>query len=152
MAVGPCSRLSSIDTPASAAARLVRVFLTTAYVVSRPRAWRRSVICLTVRPRYSVMTAADEDVKCSVISATALTFSVFGTCLPPLVLVGPVVLGRGDEKRPGAGRTGRYEVPNRPTCAGRSGAPEAFGRTRACDDQRSSGGSESRLRDRRCGL
>src|SRR5664279_3653123 len=67
-------------TPAFAAARLVSVFLTTAYVVSRPSARRNSVTCLTVKPRYSVMTAAEELVKCSVISATALIFSEFGMC------------------------------------------------------------------------
>src|SRR4051794_10224503 len=144
MAVGPCSRLSSIDTPASDAARLVRVFLTTAYVVSRPSARRRSVICLTVRPRYSVMTAAEADEKCSVSSATAVTFSVFGTCYllsfssgrSSGLWKGPQK-AHGNEKRPGAGRTGRQGAEPSSLRGPLPTLRKAFDRTRACDDQRS---------------
>ncbi len=69
--------------------------------------------------------------------------------LPPLVRSGwPGLLGldSGNEKRPGAGRTGRQQ-PNRPTCAGRSGAPDAFGHVCARDDQRSSVDLPTTLRD-----
>jgi hypothetical protein len=43
-------------------------------------------------------------------------------------------------------RTGLRQAHDRPSCAGRSGAPELFGRMCACDDQRSSGGSAAIVR------
>src|SRR3978361_826817 len=42
---------------------------------------RSSVICLTVRPRYSVSRAADEPRNASTISATAAVFSGFAIAL-----------------------------------------------------------------------
>ncbi len=75
-----------------------------------------SQILPTDRPRYSVTTAAVEPLNCSVISATAETFSGFAILrLLSVTVVFPVSrLGRptgnrraGNDKRPGAGHTGR---------------------------------------------
>src|SRR5262249_35471798 len=74
-AVGPVNRASRPSMPASAAARLAKVFLVTAYVVVLPSARRRVVICATVSPRYSVSTVAGELRKWSVSSATAAPLS-----------------------------------------------------------------------------
>jgi hypothetical protein len=81
IAVGPVSSSSGTGKPASDAARLVRVFFTTVYVVSLPSERRNWVSWAIVSPRYSVSTAADEPWKRSVISATAATFSWLATCL-----------------------------------------------------------------------
>ena len=81
IAVGPVSSSSGTGNPASAAARLVSVFFTTAYVVSLPSDRRSCVSWDIVSPRYSVSTAADEPWNRSVISATAAVFSWFATCL-----------------------------------------------------------------------
>src|SRR5690606_9900288 len=77
IAVGPTNKSSRPSTPASAAARLTRVFLATEYVASAPSARRSSVRAPTDRPRYSVTTVAVELLNCSAISATAVTFSGF---------------------------------------------------------------------------
>ena len=66
-------RASSI--PASLAAILVSVFFTTAYVAFSPSERRSSLSCATVRPRYSVSTAAFELRNCSASSATAAALS-----------------------------------------------------------------------------
>ena len=60
------------STPASLAAILVSVFFTTAYVALPPRERRSSLSWATVRPRYSVRTAALEERNSSVISSTAV--------------------------------------------------------------------------------
>src|SRR5262245_12643240 len=69
--------------PASAAARAISVFLTTAKLASASRSERRSaVISDTVRPRYSVSNrAADPSIRCF-NSATRSSFSVLGIAPP----------------------------------------------------------------------
>ncbi len=74
-AVGPANRSSSSVIPASLAAILVSVFFTTAYWAFSPSERRRFFTCFTVRPRYSVSTAAFEARNLSVISATAAALS-----------------------------------------------------------------------------
>ena len=75
MALGPTSHSSMPSTPASLAARRVRVFFTTAYVVVWPRLPRNCLSCETVSPRYSVSTVADELRNNSEISVTAACLS-----------------------------------------------------------------------------
>src|SRR5918996_6244679 len=74
-AVGPLNRSSSVEIPASLAAILVSVFFTTAYWAFSPSERRRFLSCATVRPRYSVSTAAFELRNCSASSATAAALS-----------------------------------------------------------------------------
>ena len=91
----------------------------------RPSARRSALSWATVSPRYSVSTVAVEDRKFSVSSATAVALSVrtglsamsllsarpCGDARDPRVLLrraGPSCARHtGNEKRPGAGRTGR---------------------------------------------
>src|SRR3954471_5173759 len=61
--------------PASRAAILVSVFLTTAYVALPASERRSSLSCATDNPRYSVSTAADDSRNDSVSSATAAALS-----------------------------------------------------------------------------
>src|ERR1700754_3362065 len=102
-AVGPENRLSSPSLPASVAARLASVFFDTEYLVSLPSERRSSVIWETDGPRYSVNTVADELLKSSVSSATAVALSartglsamsLLSQCLPL------VSKAQQDEKRP----------------------------------------------------
>src|SRR4051794_18177742 len=106
IAVGPARSFSSMAvTPASRAAMAVRVFLTTAYVACPPMLLRSWVSCDTVRPRYSVRTAALEFRNLSESSATAAALSGLAMALlPPFVV--PVAKGPGQSERPGAGARG----------------------------------------------
>lgn len=74
-AVGPANRSSSVSIPASLAAILVSVFFTTAYWAFSPSERRSCLSCATVRPRYSVSTAAFELRNWSASSATAAALS-----------------------------------------------------------------------------
>ncbi len=123
MAVGPARSFSSMAvTPASLAAMAVRVFLTTAYVACPPMLFRSWVSCDTVRPRYSVRTAAFEVRNLSEISATAAALSGLAMALLPSFVV-PVEQARTRrtprrrahgawENRPGSGHT----EPQHDTC------------------------------------
>src|SRR3954452_10015022 len=78
IAVGPLSSGARSEKPTESAARFVRVFLTTAYVLPAPRERRSSVSCATVSPRYSVSTAALEFWNRSVISSITAAFACVG--------------------------------------------------------------------------
>jgi hypothetical protein len=106
-AVGPVNSSSRPAIPASTAARFASVFFATEYVVSRPSERRRSVICRTVRPRYSVSTVAVEPRKCSVSSATAVALSARTLSAMSLLSVVLGLAHRPDNERsPGAGAHG----------------------------------------------
>src|SRR4029453_7142691 len=75
IADGPTSSSVSCSTPASFAAILVSVFFTTAYLADSPSERRSSWSSATLRPRYSVSTAAFEVRNSSAISATAAALS-----------------------------------------------------------------------------
>src|SRR4051794_20596540 len=84
MAVGPASAASSRAVPpAPGAAIAVRVFLPTAYVACPPMLRRSWVSCDTVRPRYSVRTAALEVRNLSDSSATVAVLSALAMALLP---------------------------------------------------------------------
>src|SRR5882757_5919197 len=83
------------------------------------------------------MTAADELVNCSLISATAVVFSAFGM-LPPLLCSQAGLSGIRDEKRPGAGRTGRASGSHRSVQPARA-APALRRRSVACAHATTSG-------------
>ena len=137
IAEGPLSSpSSSAAMPASAAASLVRVFLTTLNVARSPSEWRSSASWATVRPRYSASTAPLELWNRSVSSATAATFSALAMGL--LSWAGGPGLGRapaasgvgeGPAKRNAPARGTRAWTPRRPrrgerrfssdACAGR---------------------------------
>src|SRR3982751_2043003 len=110
IAVGPARSFSSMAvTPASRAAMAVRVFLTTAYVACPPMLLRSWVSCDTVRPRYSVRTAALEFRNLSESSATAAALSGLAiSLLPPFVV--PVAERTRAERTPRRRRTGREEA------------------------------------------
>src|SRR5882724_6391521 len=75
------------ERPASSAARRARVFLYTLYSASAARREaRRSASSLTLRPRYSVSTAARDASSFSLISSTVAAFS--GRAMALLVDVG----------------------------------------------------------------
>ena len=109
IAEGPLSSpSSSAAMPASAAASLVRVFLTTLNVACSPSEWRSSASWATVRPRYSASTAPLELWNRSVSSATAATFSALAMGL--LSWAGGPGLGKGTSRvrrRRGPGKTKR---------------------------------------------
>src|SRR3954452_11395919 len=113
IAVGPLSSGARSEKPTESAARFVRVFLTTAYVLPSPRERRSWVSWATVSPRYSVSTAALEFWNRSVISSITAAFACVGMGLlssvgrPPAGARRRTINGPGDEERPGAGRTGR---------------------------------------------
>src|SRR2546421_1051873 len=138
IADGPTSSpSSSAAMPASAAASLVRVFLTTLNVACSPSAWRRSASWATVRPRYSASTAPLELWNRSVSSATAATFSALamgllswaGRPLPGARAPAASGVGEGPAKRNAPARGTRAWTPRRPrrgkrlfssdACAGR---------------------------------
>src|SRR5262249_49089656 len=116
IAEGPVSSPpSSAAMPASVAASLVRVFLTTLNVACSPSEWRSSASWATVRPRYSASTAPLELWNRSVSSATAATFSALAMGLlswagRPCPGKGTSRVGRrrgpGKTKRPGAWHQG----------------------------------------------
>src|SRR6476620_1368954 len=118
MADGPTSWPSNAVTPASLAASSVSVFFTTAKVAFPRSALRRSVICFTVSPRYSVSTAAPELRNLSDSSAMAAALSAlamgppFRVCDRPEVKAphgrSPVHRARGShaEQAQGAGTAG----------------------------------------------
>src|SRR3954452_11806613 len=105
-AVGPLNRSSSVVIPASLAAILVSVFFTTAYWAFSPSDRRSVLSCATVRPRYSVSTAAFELRNCSVSSATEAALS--GLAISVGLLPGDETArkGLGKRKRPGTGARG----------------------------------------------
>src|SRR6201987_2218996 len=75
IAVGPAKSSSRPSIPASEAARLMSVFLATAYVADPARERRSSARLATVKPRYSVIRVAVESRNRSVMSATAVALS-----------------------------------------------------------------------------
>ena len=77
-AVGPSRRASSSATPASAAARIIKVFLTIANRACSDSARRSSVASWTDRPRYSARSKASEAWMRSLSAATFAIFSAFG--------------------------------------------------------------------------
>ena len=91
------------STPASLAASSVRVFFTTAYVAWPRSELRSSVSCSTVRPRYSVSTAAFEPRNLSASSATAAALSAWPWAPPS---VGWTAGRRPGRERPRRRRTG----------------------------------------------
>ena len=115
-AVGPARRAATPSSPALFAAILVSVFFTIEYVVSAPRARRRSLICLTVRPRYSVRSAALEVRKLSVSWATASPLS--GRTLARLCSTGVTVSVAMGSFRTGAGHPTNDKAPRRRSARG----------------------------------
>src|SRR5882757_6338155 len=74
------------------------------------------------------MTAADELAKCSVSSATAPVFSALGMCYLLSLSTGLVLSACETGNAPAQGARGGadFAAAYRPTCAGRSGAPETL--------------------------
>src|SRR3954452_22594358 len=149
IAVGPLSSGARSEKPTESAARFVRVFLTTAYVLPAPRERRSSVSCATVSPRYSVSTAALEFWNRWLISSITAAFACVGMGL--LSSIGRPSAGtrlrairarrRGTPRAQGAGgegRDARLRRSNRPPARVARGSG-TFDRTRTCDDQRSWG-------------
>ena len=106
IAVGPVSSSSGTGNCACRAASLVSVFFTTAYVAASASERRSWVSCALLSPRYSVSTAPDEPWNRSAIAVTAATFSWLAMCLLSRAS-GRCRPGPENERRPGAGRTGR---------------------------------------------
>src|SRR5690242_8737901 len=104
-AVGPLNRSSSVEIPASLAAILVSVFFTTAYWASSPSERRSVLSCATVRPRYSVSTAAFELRNWSASSATAAALSGLAISVASFRVMRTAQKGP-QQKRPGAGARG----------------------------------------------
>src|ERR1700761_8370462 len=99
IAVGPTNSSSSPSTPASDAARLIRVFLATEYVAEPDSDRRSSARLATVRPRYSVITVAVEALNCSAMSATAVALSAWAMHTS----LGSGLTRPGNNQRPDAG-------------------------------------------------
>src|SRR3954452_11920069 len=97
IAVGPLSSGARSEKPTESAARFVRVFLTTAYVLPAPRERRSSVSCATVSPRYSVSTAALDFWNRSVISSITAAFACVGMGLLSSVGRPPATCARSDQ-------------------------------------------------------
>src|SRR5690349_15464211 len=123
IAEGPLnSPSSSAAMPASAAASLVKVFLTTLNVACSPSEWRSSASWATVRPRYSASTAPLELWNRSVSSATAATFSALAMGLlswagqpwPGARAPAASGVGEGPAKRNAPARGTRARTPRRP--------------------------------------
>jgi hypothetical protein len=79
---GPASIAGSRSTPASFAAILVKVFLTTEYLFLTPSERRSCFNNVAERPRYSVSTVAFAVRKSSTISATAAVLSALAIWHP----------------------------------------------------------------------
>src|SRR3954451_11258960 len=134
IAVGPLSSGVRSPKPTSSAARFVRVFLTTAYLLPSPRERRSWVSWATVSPRYSVSTAALDFWNRSVISSITAALACVGMGLlssvgrPPEATRQRAIPARKTTNAPAQGARGEGRGTRRPpiepsSCAGRPGAP-----------------------------
>src|SRR5215210_4638281 len=102
---------------------LVRVFFSTRYSVDDPRSdARSSPSSATLRPRYSVSSAATEPSRRPLMASTSATLLAFGTASPPQT--------KTDGPRPSAWRTPRVEAPLEVlACAGALDGPSCHAAT-----------------------